>query len=511
MYDKYGIKKAALGIRHLLLYISNKKEENFNIVLNCLNEIKLWCLITSLCNNMDELFDIVPEFVLDNIFSTRVNKGETVEQIFGKGFKSNLDLPRKDEFKKIRGLLSHGKFTYNDGIINVFQEKYEATFDIKWLERLISVTLRNKRLGIQKGMSDVSVMSLINAIDVDINQFKEFIDLGIIQFYKVTALSGNKESISNAAKTEMDSKTLTFETLFQAAISFLRMEKSNVYYSIAENKRELKAKYKKIEEFFGNKIKVEDMPITLDPKLLSDEDFINLTFKDKIAYLARSTNFNDPILYNGIMVQNLLEMFENMRHGKVDSLNIFTLKESKQFLLKVYANIFFTGIDDKRAGCLAEKYGINARYVYAQKIYEEYLKALARSYKELVTYKGTPSAKKSCLYNIQIYTNLLSESANNPLNEFSWKMRNSIVHNQIEYKDGFMKFYITGKKLKLNHFSKKNNTWGFKDFINNRIIWEMVCTEDELLSLLDDLYEMNGVEVKVNISKYVKRKDYLKN
>ena len=39
----------------------------------------------------------------------------------------------------------------------------------------------------------------------------------------------------------------------------------------------------------------------------------------------------------------------------------------------------------------------------------------------------------------------------------------------------------------------------------------MVCTEDELLSLLDDLYEMNGVEVKVNISKYVKRKDYLKN
>ena len=95
MEDNYGISKAALGVRYLLKYIETGNQEYFNIVMDCINEVELWCLITSYCNNIDELFDIVPDFVLDNIFTTRVPEDLTFEEAFGKGFKSNSNLKSK--------------------------------------------------------------------------------------------------------------------------------------------------------------------------------------------------------------------------------------------------------------------------------------------------------------------------------------------------------------------------------------------------------------------------------
>ena len=107
MKDEYGINKAALGVRYLIKYIETGNQENFNIVMDCLKEVELWCLITSFCNNIDELFDTVPDFALDNIFTTKNVEGMTFEEAYGKGFKSNSNMTSKEQFSKIRNLLAH--------------------------------------------------------------------------------------------------------------------------------------------------------------------------------------------------------------------------------------------------------------------------------------------------------------------------------------------------------------------------------------------------------------------
>ena len=50
-------------------------------------------------------------------------------------------------------------------------------------------------------------------------ELKEYIEKGLIQFYKVTSLTGNKESIVSAMPYKViSSEELTFETIFQTAI-----------------------------------------------------------------------------------------------------------------------------------------------------------------------------------------------------------------------------------------------------------------------------------------------------
>jgi len=67
MIDRYGISKASLGVRYLLKYLENGRMENFDVVKDCMKEVELWCLITFFSNNIDTLFDYIPDYVLENI------------------------------------------------------------------------------------------------------------------------------------------------------------------------------------------------------------------------------------------------------------------------------------------------------------------------------------------------------------------------------------------------------------------------------------------------------------
>lgn len=513
MEDNYGISKAALGVRYLLKYIETGNQEYFNIVMDCINEVELWCLITSYCNNIDELFDIVPDFVLDNIFTTRVPEDLTFGEAFGKGFKSNSNLKSKEQFLKIRALLSHGRFKYAKGIITVFYRDYEATFDIKWLERLTSVTLGNERLGLEKGMSDISIMSLVHGSILTTRELKEYIEKGLIQFYKVTSLTGNKESIVSAMPYKViSSEELTFETIFQTAISIMKTNTLNIFDTLEENKRQLNKYYREIEECFGNKIKVENTPIKVSEDLLYDEGFQDLNLEEKLKYLIRIAKLDNPVRYNGEILKNLLELFKGFKEGNVHNLNIFALRDAKNFLLKVYANIFFTGSCNRDIDNLVSDYPLTVRYVHAKTIYKEYLKVLNRSYNELEKYNGSTFSKKYIYELLGHYSKLLEEAIkDNPYKDFAWKMRNSLVHNQVEFKEGFVRFYNTGRNIKINHFSKKSKTWELKEFSNSRVIWEMSCSIQELLNFLDELFTKNDIEIQVTISEYTRRKDYLRN
>lgn len=211
------------------------------------------------------------------------------------------------------------------------------------------------------------------------------------------------------------------------------------------------------------------------------------------------------------MLQNLLELFKGFKEGKLNNLNLFSLRDSKVFLEKVYANIFFTGINKKSSRINPKNYELEVKYVRAKEVYKDYLKALTRSYKELEEFNGKKISKDITLSEIELYEKLLEEVLKgDPYIDFNWKMRNSLIHNHIESNGNLIKFYITGKNLKLNHFNKKTKVWELKDFENKKVIWEMVCTNEELIRMLDEMFEENNIVISVNISKYVKRKDYLK-
>lgn len=95
--DDLGIEKGALGIRYLIQYILNGKLENFYVVKNCLNEVRLWILITFYSNNWDSLIEDIPEYVLEDIFTMK--SYGTKKLIMGKGFIVNPNFLIKNNLK----------------------------------------------------------------------------------------------------------------------------------------------------------------------------------------------------------------------------------------------------------------------------------------------------------------------------------------------------------------------------------------------------------------------------
>lgn len=63
-----GVLKGYLGIRYLMQYAKNFDEDTFLMVQECAPEIRLWCLLTLLCNNMDGLWERVPAFYMKRFF-----------------------------------------------------------------------------------------------------------------------------------------------------------------------------------------------------------------------------------------------------------------------------------------------------------------------------------------------------------------------------------------------------------------------------------------------------------
>ena len=64
-----GVLKGYLGIRYLMQYAKNFDEDTFLMVQECASEIRLWCLLTLLCNNMDGLWERVPAFLYEEVFN----------------------------------------------------------------------------------------------------------------------------------------------------------------------------------------------------------------------------------------------------------------------------------------------------------------------------------------------------------------------------------------------------------------------------------------------------------
>lgn len=412
----------------------------------------------------------------------------------------------------IRDGLVHGKFEFHDGVIKISVRDYQAIFDLVWLDKLTSIVLSNNRICLKKNMSDVSILSLAPKGNHSIEEIQDFIQKGYIYFYRVTSLTGNPETIKNAIKG-VETKDCTFDFIFQTAIGIIGRKRLNINQSISSMLRELQGYFRAVETYFNNHIKLELEPFQFPDDLLYDEDFSGLSYIDKLTCLVNLAKFQDPIRYNSINSFYLLELLNEIENGSIEKKTLFMVKRAYPLLLKIYANIYFTGIHPHFYGNneVWKSYGAEARFVHAKNIYRDYLKSLNISLKELKEYSGPISSIEYNLREIQLYESYLDDVImDKPYKDFTRKMRNSIVHNQVEFNNGTIRFFTTGQNIQIKRYSKKNKCFEYRTIANVRPIWEMNIKEDDFRKMLDDLFSKESIEIKVNISKYVKRSTYLK-
>ena len=66
-----GEEKASLGTRYLINYIDNRNSVYLDVVKNCITEVKFYAILMHFCNNMDELFENIPDGILTIVFEFR--------------------------------------------------------------------------------------------------------------------------------------------------------------------------------------------------------------------------------------------------------------------------------------------------------------------------------------------------------------------------------------------------------------------------------------------------------
>lgn len=516
--DEMGILKGALGIRYLIKYFENGRVENFKVVRDCLNEVRLWFLITFYTNNIDYLMDDIPEFLLTDVFQMKdiligTSLGDAKEADYGRGFQTRSTLSYKEQFKLIRDALSHGKFQFKDNLIHVSIRDYEAIFDLAWLDRLTTVILSNDRLTLKKGMSDYSVISLMPDGDFDMEKIKEFIRMGTLAFYQVTSLTSNPDRIKESIKNyDIDREHCTFDFIFKTAIYLVQRHRIDSSRGVEGALASLKKYFSDVESYFGNAIKLELVPLTIPDDLCHDKDFLKLSYAQKLEYLITLKKEQDPIRYNSLMVTHLFQLLDEIDKEQIQDKTLVFFRDSLPFLIKAYAMLCFIQRDSYPLGEeeLRAK-GANATYVHAKNVYKEYIRVLHRSLRELRENNGPLASIQYVLEQIKIYSHYFDEASNNFVyKDFFWRLRNSIVHDQVEFQEDKIRFFTTGRNIKVRHFNKKKKEWEYKDFVNQNTIWEMIIRRQDFISLLDELFMYSNIPVSVNISKYCKRSTYLK-
>ena len=505
-----GISKATLGLRYLIKYAHHPNEVYFEVIKNCEEEIKLWSLMTLFSNNMDDLWEGVPEFIFHDIFT--MQKLETLKGVleYGRGYYSNSNLSFKEQFKIIRDKLAHGSFTYQDGIIYI-EDGFNTSFDLLWLEKLVLSTIANTKNDFKKGMNDIAIFSLM--LDGKNNDFEELWNSNCIYLYRVTLLTSNKAALADYFKeVKMEQERFTFDLLFNDVKYKLGTYRLNSHLFFANPTLYLQKIFREIEHYFGGFVKLE-----LVSKKQVDifiPGFENLSLNGKLQYLINKLKLLDSYSYNSILVMNLFEILDDAKKGIYNPERLFILRDAENFFLKVYANILFSGIYEKKDSDLELKeylydnFQFETHFVYAKNIYKDYIKAIKRCYDEVCNYNGPKEYKTYLLNLINHYTNMLEDAIENRHDKnMFWNMRNAITHNQIEFNGETVRIYVTGRDIPLKHFNSKKKEWVTKEFKNNRVIWEMIIKKEEFLRLIDQLYKLANIPTSINIAKYVKRKN----
>ena len=475
--QELGVEKAVLGIRGLLL---NAYQMNFDSLLSlksCVSEIKLWCLLTLFGNHMDELGSKVPDFILQDNFSLK-NKD-------GFYYQSSSNLNFQVQFKKIRDQLVHRSFTFHDNFI--YLADGVTSFNLKWLEHLVYSCVANPKNDFKKGMNDVFLVSFVPK-----NQkfcFGDAWKLNYLFFCKVTLLTSNKMDL---AKCFLNQDLPFGHYTFDLVLRSIQQDLMKLHFQLKEGSFE--TLLRSIEKKYGYYIRLE----LIDPKSVCSS-FLNheidsLSYTGSLQYFMNRIRLDDALVGDSIFVNAIFQILDDLQNDVYHMDHLFILKDLKDFLIKVYANILFSGIyvdrdyDYDLKNYLYGKYFIDTHFVYAKNVYKEYIRAIQKCYNEVCLYHGPSEYKTYLLGLMKHYSKLYEEVIEEQhAKRLFLNVRNAITHNQIEFVEGQVRLSITGRDLFLKHYQKKKQEWVEKVFQNHKVIWELVMDSNLFVDLLDEL------------------------
>ncbi len=509
-----GVDKASLGARYLLNYITTKNEAYLDVVKNCLKEIEFWALLMHFCNNMNELFDNIPESILTNVFCQKkiekvvdvLNDKSTIEYDYGKGYMSNINGEYKTQLRLIRNALAHGTFTFDGSKIKVNNPNTEfgAIFDYEWFKTLVLVVLSNSNYLIKKNITDYVMCKLTDEDNLKANAIPSLEDRGSLKLIKLTCTAESaKNVVTKFSKLSDSQERLTFDSL---KISFIR------YLSNLAKKIGFNVALEKLKKAFKGIFNIEVIKIT--SPALQDESFLQLPLNDGIDLLINELSSENKVTRNTINLKRILELTDCLANNiSISSSLEYSLKDTKEFLLNLYGYIFFSQNDynTKKCGSILNSYQdkIDFRIIHAKKVWSEYIKKISRAIDTLNKANASPIRIKMWEKRLSIYKIRLNHAINDMGMNMLNLLRNSLTHGLVEHTPELITFYGEEPKIKLPKINAKTKELEETEFQNSSKTFELDINPENYLSLLDSLYENSGIEIKVNIAKYRKRKGYL--
>lgn len=505
--------KGALGVRYLLKYIENPNSAYLDVVKDNINEIKFFSYLMLFCNNMDELYTSIPELLLKDIFECApikyINYVNGCKQSkiyeYGSGFYSNHHGLYHSRLRLIRNALAHGDFTFDGNIINICDGSFKCHFDLKWFFSLASISLSNNKTTIQKDIIDYSVIGTVDYTNYQTNDLLDLFDQGKLSILKFTCVASSSKDVEN----KLNITDLSFDCLMTVYLNVLTEKLKQGYF--------LKDAIKILHQAFKGILKVEIIPI--NSKSLNNPYFNNLPINEAINYLINELGRNSRITKNTIDVKTIDSLLDKLINNENIPLSLeYELPDLLEYLTRVYSYILFAIIyKGHNPGIMAEEVfreyasNITLGFKHAKNVWLEYIKRIT---------KGINILKEKNMLNelvifeerLRLYQNKLAILEEDDIYALLFSnIRNALTHDFVTLSDAFIKIEARESPVDIPKINSKTKEVEYSTFKNNSQTMELITDIDTFLSIIDRLYELVGLKVSVNISKYRKRKNYLQN
>ena len=194
---------------------------------------------------------------------------------------------------------------------------------------------------------------------------------------------------------------------------------------------------------------------------------------------------------------------------------MYLAKDSERFLLMLYGYMIsankVTGYQAKKALEVLRDFDsqISFSYVHAKVVWKEYIKKISRGIDALVEARASFDKIDLWKDRLRIYKNRLERAINDDSANFLKSIRNSLTHGLVDIDSDTIAFYGEEPEIKIPKIVKKTGELSETTFQNKSRTWEINIAKDDYIKLLDNLYTALGIEIRVNIAKYRKRKNYL--
>ncbi|MEG1009605.1 MAG: hypothetical protein RSF67_07340 [Clostridia bacterium] len=515
-------KNGILGIKHLIKYIDTADKSNLDIVLSYSTEIRFWLLFTLYTSNTEELFQEIPEYILKEVFEMHLisechNKFDIKNKKYyeyGTGIKTTGPvIPYIKQFKIIRNCLAHNAFIINGTEISIDDRNnnYTAIFDIKWFETLTICSLSNNQYTIKKDMQDISLVCYEKESNDTLEKFKNSIKANNILFLRTILKTESVEKINNVFNMNgaLTKEKCSFDMIKSALSSRLTERVNGSPYLSKTTKNALtEVEIKNLNLLYGSVMELSLVPINPDNlSIINEPGFEKLQFLDKLQSIIEFIVCENKVKDNAISIKRLLDVLNELENNQeISDFHNFNLRYSRDVLLKTYANIILTGFIQKDNNTLLTEDVLGLfnsvmsfSFRHAKRIYSDIIKFINRSIEDSskisLTIKEIQNTKKMQ----SSYENRQEESnSDKPENVFLKKLRNSLIHDNIEFTETKVKVIDKERFIELPFYSKKTGKKEMRTIEPKGEVYECIMPKKEFELMLDYICDLLGVKTTID-------------